>query len=230
MTKLRKPLLIVGISALIIALILNFQFLPGVGRFKHQAHVPNAYVKQELLKADAQFKQGHKKAAIAILQPVVKQYPDEALVNFMLGLYLLVEHVYDENGKAQHPELADEGLGYIKKAVELEPSNQGYLLTYSTILGEVGRDQESVSILEKHFFNDQNNEIRASPKYRYLVFDYASSLVRLGRRDQALAEYKKSLAVTNNDERIAKAYATLLSSPSVPSDKSTVKNNNIKQP
>ena len=55
-----------------------------------------------------------------------------------------------------------------------------------------------------------DNVFRAHPKHRYLVVNYADSLARIGMREKALDEYKKSLAITNNDEKIAVEYAHLL--------------------
>jgi len=89
----------------------------------------------------------------------------------------------------------------------LAPYKTEYQLVYAVFLGELNRDRESVAIFE-HFFLDKN--FRSHPKHRYLVINYADSLVRLGMLEKSLEEYRKSLAVTDNDERIAKQYALLL--------------------
>jgi tetratricopeptide (TPR) repeat protein len=210
--RMRRLLLIGGVALVVLAVVFNFihsggNIIPGVGRDERPTQVHDEYLRQQVLKAGDVFKKGDKKGAITILRPLAAKYPHEDFVFYMLGFSLLAENVYESNGKVKDISVADEGLSYIKKSIELAPHKIEYQLVYAVSLGELQRDKESVEIFER-FFADK--EFRAHPKHRYLVINYADSLARLGMREKALDEYQKSLAVTDKDEKIAVEYARLL--------------------
>ena len=207
--RTRRPLLILGAVIIVLAIVFYFIYsggnvIPGVGR---TSQVQDEHLRQQVVKAGDAFNKGDKNEAISILRALAIKYPREDFVFYMLGFSLLTEKVYDSSGKVKDASAADEGLSYIKKSIALAPKKIEYQLVYAVSLSELHRDRESVEIFEKLF---TDKVFRAHPKHRYIVVNYADSLARIGMREKALDEYKKSLAVTNNDDKIAVEYAHLL--------------------
>jgi tetratricopeptide (TPR) repeat protein len=146
-----------------------------------------------------------------ILEGLVKRYPDNDRIHYLLGTYKLIDPVFDVNGSIKAAPLTqtnvDEALIHIKTAVELSPNNLSYKFSYALALAEIGRDKEAVPVFGRLYADEK---VRADPKFRYGVINYANTLVRLKMREKALDEYRKSLAATNNDKKIAEQYMQLL--------------------
>lgn len=211
---LPRYLLVGGVVLIVLVVLSSFIYLggnviPGVGRnviTSHVQHIQDEHLRQQVLKAEHHFRQGKINAAIDILRALTAKYPREDRIFYLLGFYLLAENVFDRDGRVKNALLADEGLDFIKKATEMAPEKINYQLVYAVTLSDLHRDKESVEVFERFFVD---TTFRSNPKHRYLVINYADSLVRLGMRARALDEYRKSLAVSDNDERIVAEYARL---------------------
>lgn len=163
------------------------------------------------IRAQTLFNTGHREQAIALLQSLTKKYPQDALVHFALGGYLLTGANYSKDGKLENVYVfdasPDEGLAHIRKAAELMPTIRIYRYAYALQLSEHRRYKLAIAEFEKIF---ADGTIRKDETYRKLVINYADTLTAAGLRDRALEEYRKSLSVAPNDKPIADSYQALL--------------------
>ena len=197
----RDMLLIVGASLLGAVLLLFYFYEKEVndeiagGRAAVTEFHPED-VKAGLIKAQTLFNTGHREQAIALLQSLTSKYPQDALVHFVLGTYLLTGANYSKDGKLEKVYVfdapPDEGLAHIRKAAELMPTIKQYRYLYAAQLSEHHRYKLAIAEFEKIF---ADGTIRQDEKYGKLVISYADALTEVGLRDRALEEYRKSISV-----------------------------------
>lgn len=212
----RDMLLIVGASLLGAVLLLFYFYEKDVndeiaGRRAAVTEFHPDEVRAGALKAQTLFNTGRREQAIALLRSLAKKYPQDAIVQFALGVYLLTGAKYSKDGKLENVYVfdapPDEGLAHIRKAAELMPTKREYRYVYAVQLSGHQRYKLAIAEFEKIF---ADGTIRQDEKYRKLVINYADTLTAVGLRDRALEEYRKSISDAPNDKIIADAYQALL--------------------
>ena len=91
------------------------------------------------------FEKGKYKQASAEMKKAVKKFPNNFVINFILGLSLA-----QSSGNK-------EALPYLKKAAEIDPNNLNVLLAYSFSLNSLKKDDEALIYLKRALRIDPNN-------------------------------------------------------------------------
>ena len=91
------------------------------------------------------FENGDYEETSAIMKKAVQKFPNNFVINFILGLSLAQSSGHEEAVK------------YLKKAVDIDPNNLNALMAYSYSLNTLKKDDEALVYLERALRVDPNN-------------------------------------------------------------------------
>lgn len=125
-----------------------------------------------------------------------------AVANFMLA------GTQDQGTRVANNRFTQEGLRYMQQAIDYAPDNLSYRAFYAIALEEIREDELAVEQFQILYKNDS---FRQMAKYEGHVINYAEALERLGKKEQALQELKKSLALHSDNQHMLSAYKKIQS-------------------
>lgn len=167
------------------------------------------FIESQISRSLKEFSKGDKNEAIRILENTISLHPHSIKARYILASFLLTTIKYNKDEKIINQKIADKALYELKYILHKQPGHIQARLHYAALLRQLGRNEDAVSQFSIAF---KNRYVRTHPKFRYFVIDYELSLTAIGRIEDGLAEYNKSLSDTNYDEEIAWAYIKALSS------------------
>ncbi len=145
-----------------------------------------------------------KVGAVRYLEKLLIDKPTDPRVLYQLGVAKLIvagrkpdsEEIYRTRG-------AEDGLTFIKKAINLEPDNVNYKITYASSLVALNQNEEAVTIFQE-LFKDQKVLITQGQKYS--IIEYAKALQKLGEYKKAVTSLQNSLILNDYESKISSAY------------------------
>ncbi|PID89252.1 MAG: hypothetical protein CSB01_02965, partial [Bacteroidia bacterium] len=143
---------------------------------------------RELL-ADVYYKSGKVQKAFDLYEELLKEKPENYMVMNNYAYFLSLEQRDLEKAeKMSH------------KTIEKEPKNATYLDTYAWILFQQEKYKDALEYIEEAIENLEDKEA-SSEMWEH----YGDILLQLGKKEQALKEWKKALELTEaNVERLEK--------------------------
>jgi tetratricopeptide (TPR) repeat protein len=95
----------------------------------------------------------------------------------------------------------DQAAGYDKRALALDPGNPDVRTDYATALHETGHDLDALAQLD--------NVLSHRPAFVQALYNRGVVLASIGRRTDAIASFKRFIAVAPNDPRVPDASNTI---------------------
>lgn len=184
-----------------------------VGTFTYKNHYSNASGEQNNSSSEGQelrlLNQLNKDygpfVAIKKLESRIQKSPDDAVLLYQIAMAKFALATNRKTGEIEKTGDSEKGLGYLRRALKIDPNKLSYNVAYATVLSDMGYTEEAATQFEKLFSEDALN-IRVDKKYRYLVTNYAIALEKLGQTQKGLDELKKSIVKTGYDPQLSYAY------------------------
>ena len=136
----------------------------------------NFETEQLLKKGIVAHNKGNTKEAELIYKSILKTYPKNADINHNFGILMISFH---------EKEKTKDALAMFKTAIEIDPNNEQYLMSYANTLYMTNQSKEAEIFYRK--------VIKLNPKHVDAVNNLANALFSHNKLDESLLNYKKAI-------------------------------------